>query len=776
MKKYKFEIISSVIYFSITAIVMIISNTLNLRVIQEINELTKIIFSSLIGLITIWISVYLILIQLYKNSYPMQIIEKDFLKIAKIIFLLSVYNVITGMMIISKFNNYLNEIYYLIIFIINTIVIFYNAYMINKKFTINTYIDKYYKKLKDKLKSNNITKEEIDKTFKELFEFFDDCIVKDEYYVCRNISKKTGELFRDLIEYCNKMMLEEKENIAEYLFDKIIKYGIYQIINSKNSKAQSFISDLFEQQVNNINICIKIDRLEWFKKYVNNINLLIKEYQENENNVLEEISYMNIEIGKELMKKDVSWIEWFINELYNMNTSLKYAYKNINLNYFCKVLLYILIIYTDSEVKDDEKYKVLINVLRRFTIEITNVNDNIQDIVINYSIYGNKLLEIGDIQKIEEFIEILTENDNRLINDEKWNEFILYYLNISLEKNKDTLGEKNRKKIIDIIVSLSLSDSGIQYYSFIPEYDKIIYDNRYNSKMIDKICEEFIELLTRLIINNNVKMFYLTLKILQDSISKLDKSDKNIQKKIFNIYTLILMKSLNTENKKFIELTISIIDECVEILDEDKKISDDFGEYIIQELSKIAMYKSNISEINTIQIVNLLAGFLEEGTEYNFISRNKDKKKLLYKNIYNIGVNSIENNMEKSVRNVSNTLGWFIIASIKNDAAYLTNYLIERTIDLFKIAQNMEITEKTLIYIMTLFTTVGTYCCRYPKDITFLEKILDILKEEKDLTRIRTAIELRTKENNMWDKLFEGDTQELTQKFLKKIREISNNK
>ena len=35
----------------------------------------------------------------------------------------------------------------------------------------------------------------------------------------------------------------------------------------------------------------------------------------------------------------------------------------------------------------------------------------------------------------------------------------------------------------------------------------------------------------------------------------------------------------------------------------------------------------------------------------------------------------------------------------------------------------------------------------------------------------QTATELRTKENNMWDKLFEGQTQSLTQKFLKELNE-----
>lgn len=48
----------------------------------------------------------------------------------------------------------------------------------------------------------------------------------------------------------------------------------------------------------NIKICIKIGRLEWFKKYVKAINLLAKEYQNNDGNILEELYNLNMEIEK----------------------------------------------------------------------------------------------------------------------------------------------------------------------------------------------------------------------------------------------------------------------------------------------------------------------------------------------------------------------------------------------------------------------------------------------------------------------------------------------
>src|SRR5699024_9448289 len=151
-----------------------------------------------------------------------------------------------------------------------------------------------------------------------------------------------------------------------------------------------------------------------------------------------------------------------------------------------------------------------------------------------------------------------------------------------------------------------------------------------------------------------------------------------------------------------------------------------------------------------INLIYLLYGFIEDGKEFIFVSNDNTKKKLLYKNIYNIGISCIENNKENAVRTVSNTLGWCIIRSINKDNNDLTNYIIDRTIDLYRIEENMQISEKTLIFIMTLFTTVGTYCCKKPNYKPYLDKILNVLKKE-DYMRIKTAIELRTNENTMWD-------------------------
>lgn len=100
-----------------------------------------------------------------------------------------------------------------------------------------------------------------------------------------------------------------------------------------------------------------------------------------------------MEIGKTLLKKEDEWLDWFINELYNINISLKYAFKNINLNYFGKLLTYVMVKNIEDNKNDNNKYRILIQVLEKYTYNITHINDNIEDIVIYYSIYGNQLIE-----------------------------------------------------------------------------------------------------------------------------------------------------------------------------------------------------------------------------------------------------------------------------------------------------------------------------------------------------------------------------------------------
>lgn len=769
--KYGIEFLLSMLLLISFIIVVYIGNKNGLEINSNINNVVEIAFGNEIGLVSIWISGYFILIQLYKNTYPMKIIERSFLKKVKIILLFSFITILIGILILTNWNNILTEIYFLVLFLINISMIFYNTYMINRDFKLNTYVDRFLKKISKKIINSNIEKFDVNRCFYELVHFSEECSVKEDYYICSIIERKISFLFKELIKNCNKLVLEGKKEIAEYIFDEIINFESSQIYISRNSKSDLYIYNLFNCQQNNVIFCYEINNMDWFKKYIikinsSVINICINDEKEKSSVLIDSLYHLNEDIGLSLLSKedkDNKWLHLFLEELYNINIAFKFEYRNISISNFGRLLIELI----RNENIDKKKYELCKGFLTDYTKNIIIFNDNIQEIVLYYSLYADKLIDDNNIDKIKDFIEILTNEKVKIILDEKWNDFIFWFLNTIMNKWDDELGSIIRKKIIDRIIVLSYKKDSNNYFSSIPKYDVLIFKNRYDSNTINTMCEELEELLTRLIYNENGQMFYMVLDLIKDCFTRLENKDKNIQIKLFDLIIKAMKICLNKNEERYFYTVINIIEDLVKDLNKEKKISKDFGKYIIDKLGECAEY-SNINEEYAIMIIELLFSFINENEKYYFL--DKEHEKYLYRKVYNIGIDCIENNQERSLRHVSNTLGWFTVWSIDNNPQFMTQYLLQITMDLFRISKNMYISQKTQIFILTLFTTVGTYCCKDNKNIKLLESIIDFLNKE-DKYRINTAIDLRTKENDMWDKLFEGNTQELTRKFLKKFNE-----
>lgn len=110
IKKYLKEISFVVVIVIVSTIVFFIGKKLNIET-DELKNIVQLLFDGLIGLVAIWISGYFILIQLYKNTYPMEIIEKTFLKKVKVILIFSIVNILLGILVLTIFNDTISTIY-----------------------------------------------------------------------------------------------------------------------------------------------------------------------------------------------------------------------------------------------------------------------------------------------------------------------------------------------------------------------------------------------------------------------------------------------------------------------------------------------------------------------------------------------------------------------------------------------------------------------------------------------------------------------------------------
>ena len=78
----------------------------------------------------------------------------------------------------------------------------------------------------------------------------------------------------------------------------------------------------------------------------------------------------------------------------------------------------------------------------------------------------------------------------------------------------------------------------------------------------------------------------------------------------------------------------------------------------------------------------------------------------------------------------------------------------------------MDVSKKTQMFLLTLFTTVGSYCCKDPSYRSFRDGIIDSIIDES-IERVKIAVALRTNENDMWKDLYENQTENLTRAFIK---------
>ncbi|NLJ89451.1 MAG: hypothetical protein GX323_01010 [Clostridiales bacterium] len=773
--RYKYRQIIRFSLFAIFSVVAFIADIVfESNTNTSLNTLTQVMLSSVLVLAGFWISCYFLLLQFYKNRYPLEIIKSIFLKTVTTNISNIVIITIWGSILVGYGGGFISQLFFALVSISIIIYILISTYESNKTLMINTYVNKYTDGLKEQLQHNILKHKELDEIFEKMERLFEECFVKEEFYICHNISNNISAVFITLISECNKMIIEKNvsEDEVDYFFNKVILYSMYQIELAKECTSEYFIDSLIDQHKKNLFACIQTKQFNLYKKYIDAINRLIYQLQKNDYNTVVEIIFnLYKKISKKLIQSncELHWIRFLIDECFNMTMSLNYVQRDTNLKYFIDLITYCMKKSLNDNINNNsEKYNYLFEKFREFSVHAAKINHSFKNIVVYYAHYSFYIIENGDINKIKDYLKLIDEIKHDLIVDGRWLDYVFFFLRETNKKWPNEFTDKNRERNVEILLDLISTDIKPNGNILLPEFQEIVNNNLYNGNAIRNIANDFYKLFSRSIIKNNTGIFYLFTEELNDCITSLESRSKNIQIRLFDIYIYILSEVSNIDNRLFTEITLSQLGKCIKQLDKENKISSDFGNYIINEMTDLVTKKFEISEDLSCKIVEFMFRFINDGEELNFILKDKDKLKLLYKSIFNIGMSNIENNYETSLRCVSNAMGWMILGSIKRGQGDLTKYLLERAIEIFNIAKNMNISEKTLTFIMTLFTTIGTYCYKEPHLYSYRKLILEELKTV-DIGIITTAIKLRTSENNTWNDLFDNKTEELTKQFLNDI-------
>ena len=751
-KIYYKEIIRIILLLLFAIAAILLDNIFNLNN-DSFRDFTIAIFNSISTVAGIWSACYLVYFQLYCNRYPYQIIKDSNNHYMINIFIDVTYVILYGCvtMIINK--GIIAPIWFSMVAIITVLEILLMVFKTKKSLFLNTYINTYF----DKMKSTYLvyTKKDCNKTFSEIKKIFDESIIKEEYDVSQNITVKAGEIFRSFLR--DSFDMDDNKNVtADDIFMNIVEFNIYQLTECKRVKSDLLIEHIHKQNYFNIEYCINNKQYEWFKKYTLSLfTLFFKLQKDNNDNLSNEISHIFHNVVISLIESDKpDWLKYFIDEIFLVTRELNFINENSNLKYFASLITDALLFCFDNS--KEIEYIFLIKTFTDFTNMVLSIPKSFTDIKIYYAIYFIKLQKQSD-DKITDFVKLLYESNNTTIKDSYWVEFKLYCLSElysikSFNKTKD-IKEYHIKTLIEVI---DLKDD---YRGFLiyPNFAYDINESINNTDEVEIICKFFQRLFNRCILKDNISQFTFYLKEILNCFEKTKQSNSITQQKLFDLFIWCIERTCKLINKQFLESTFSYFEDSLHDLDSERKISTGFGNYIIKKMVDIASFDIHNNDLVTDNIINLLYSFLKENNELNFVNQF-NMKKAVYKALFNIGTTCIENNYENGLRNVSNSMGWLIIYSIRlTYNRELTYYLIERANELYIISKNMEVSQKTLTFLLTLFTTIGTYCCKDIKLTPYTTKIIDCLSNDS-IESIKTAIRLRTSENDVWNELYDEKT------------------
>lgn len=736
-------------------------------VIQSLSivEVAKYAQSIMTVIAGIWITAYLLFVELYKDRYPIESLKKEFLPFMRNNFILVLYSVIYGCVLVFFDYSFWSSLYFLLVVLCTVVRIFIHVYKTHQTLMVSSYVNKFFAKVSSAF---NIHAKTIDSAFLDEIKYiFEESLVKEEYYTAKNIISKTGSAFRDYLGNLIKISDRSGVSEVEQSFTEVVSFNIKQLELCKNIKSELLISALLNEQKTNLIYCIDKKQYEWFKLYLHRYNMFIFKMQKEENVYMTEKLYgVYYKLLERLVKADLKeWVTYALDDIEALTKMYIYMFNKTNIRN------YVMLLADMSEMcleKDfSTYYDVCFDKLKKFTEEKYIDHGMFGEVKAFYASLFLKLME-KDTDKAQKFIEVVLEKNVTCQEDASLLEFKLYAISELSSKRlddtsfQDTLFEYHIEALVEAI-GLNKDYNG---YLFLPDFYGRIEKQDCSKERMDSTIDAIKRLLHTCIVKDYLPPFYTILKGLRDSLEKTSQQQKEIQKNILSIYFWLYHKTIILVNQQFFELTFDFFQQSIEAMDKKKNISSDLGNFIITYLAQSHSITPRDQEKLTLLSIDLLFSFMKEGEEYYFVLSSTEQKKFLYRNLFNIGTVCIENSFEEGLRKVSNSLGWLIIYSLKQTTYGLTSYLIGRANELFYLSKELNISEKTQMFMLTLFTTVGAYCCKDAANKPHRDDIIKAIQDES-IDRVKNAISLRTSENDMWNELYENKTQQLTNEFFK---------
>ncbi len=747
---------------------------------QQVNDVSNVVLTIIISAVGIVFAFYFIYVQIYLNRYPVKLLKGMFVFPIKICLITLCGISIYGLSLILYSNRFMGHIFFWLATLIS--ILGFAAFTIRsvKYLSIKACVIEYVNNVEKSLLGKP-TIEEFTNTLEDMYSIYEECITKEEYYICQSISEATQEIFETFLKEQNRLIIDNslKEQDAVRLSSVLMIHCFKQISCVKDINSPKFVKIVINMPVKYVLTCVRIGQYTLYKKCIKKLASNIYAYLDaGEISIVEKL-YLSLDdlVDEIFLKSDFQeWLLYMLEIFCDMTTSFMYMKKKNVEDLFWRLLQSAFS--RLKTIENDEYYEKAFKLFSKYVASVIHTGQNLNSIKICILWIISSLIDSKNVKRIDVFDDFFDEIQKHIINNEDWLEILFYYISELKTAMPNEYSLKMRSKNIRILQSIisSAEEPVKPIRILIPDYVSEIEKNKTDVRKIGEYASELQDLCHRAIIRDNTDIYYFLLETLNQGILCLPQNAKEAQMELFSVYYNLLQIVSDATNKLFAEITISKIKYCVSGLDKNKSISRDFAAIIIKNLQDIASEGNSVSDFLRDKIVGLFSEWhCKIGYEMNFLLKDNDTKKVFFRNLYLIGLSCIEYGREESLRKVSNVMGWSFVRMLeRKESSETIACLFKLVTSLYTLAEKLDVSKQTLLFQMTLFTTVGTYCESEIYCYSYQNSIIQFLAQY-DINFVKMAAQIRTGETSSWDELFKGKTKEYTAAFLNKIQQFTIN-
>ena len=218
--------------------------------VQAIEDVAEIAQSLITLLASIWITCYLLFMELFKDRFSLEPLKKEQLPRMKNIFILVIYDVLYGCVLTFFDYGFWGCVFFVAVSLLTVMVIFVNVFNAYKTLMVSSYVDKFFERVTSALNTHTGIVEQA--SLNEVKYILDESIAKEEFYTAQNIVRKTGQTFREYLGNLIKISEQSGVSNAEESFKTVVDFNIKQLELCKNIPSDLLVNTLLIEQKNNI--------------------------------------------------------------------------------------------------------------------------------------------------------------------------------------------------------------------------------------------------------------------------------------------------------------------------------------------------------------------------------------------------------------------------------------------------------------------------------------------------------------------------------------------